>query len=75
MAKREVRAVKSALEDTAEIETKEAPLFRFSMEGRVYQEGEADVNEWHVRGDPELHLRNDRVQNVLKFSADPRRPS
>jgi hypothetical protein len=61
--------------DTAEIETEEGPLFRFSMEGRVYQEGEADVNEWHVRGDPELHLRNDRVQNVLKFSADPRRPS
>lgn len=47
--------------DTTEIKTKEGPRFKFSMEGRVYREGEADINEWHVRGEPELHLRNDRV--------------
>jgi 4-hydroxy-tetrahydrodipicolinate reductase len=47
--------------DTTEIETNEGPRFSFAMEGRVYREGEADTNEWHVRGEPELHLRNDRV--------------
>lgn len=47
--------------DTTEIETKEGPRFKFAMEGRVYREGEADINEWRVRGEPELLLRNDRV--------------
>ena len=31
------------------------------MEGKVYREGDADMNEWHVQGEPELHLRNERV--------------
>lgn len=35
--------------------------FKFSMEGRVYREGEADMNEWRVLGEPELHLRNENV--------------
>ena len=47
--------------DTTEVETAEGPRFTFSMEGRVYREGEADMNEWHVRGEPELHLLNERV--------------
>lgn len=47
--------------DTTEVETKEGPRFRFSMEGRVYKEGETDTNEWRVRGEPELQLRNDSV--------------
>lgn len=47
--------------DTTEIRTAEGPLFKFAMEGRVYQAGESDTNEWHVSGEPELHLRNDRV--------------
>ena len=47
--------------ETTEIETQEGPRFAFSMEGRVYREGETDWNEWHIRGEPELHLRNDRV--------------
>ena len=47
--------------DTTEIQTVEGPRFKFAMEGRVYREDEADMNEWHVRGEPELHLRNDRV--------------
>jgi len=47
--------------DTTEICTEEGPRFTFAMEGRVYREGEADVNEWHVQGEPDLHLRNDCV--------------
>ena len=44
-----------------EVQTVEGLRFKFSMEGRVYREGEADTNEWYVRGEPDLHLRNDRV--------------
>ena len=47
--------------DTTVVETTEGPRFKFAMEGRVYNEGEADINEWRVRGEPELHLRNDSV--------------
>lgn len=47
--------------DSTEVQTVEGPRFKFSMEGRVYREGEADTNEWHVRGEPDLHLRNERV--------------
>jgi 4-hydroxy-tetrahydrodipicolinate reductase len=47
--------------DTTEIRTAEGPRFRFAMEGRVYREDETDMNHWHVTGEPELHLRNDRV--------------
>jgi 4-hydroxy-tetrahydrodipicolinate reductase len=31
----------------------------------VYREGETDSNEWFVHGEPELHLRNDRVPTRL----------
>jgi 4-hydroxy-tetrahydrodipicolinate reductase len=51
--------------DSTTVETEEGPSFTFSMAGRVYVEGETDVNEWHVSGDPELHLRNDRVPTRL----------
>jgi 4-hydroxy-tetrahydrodipicolinate reductase len=51
--------------DTTTIETREGPRFTFSMEGRVYEPGETDANEWVVRGEPELHLRNDRVPTRL----------
>jgi 4-hydroxy-tetrahydrodipicolinate reductase len=47
--------------DSTEVETEEGLRFRFAMEGRVYRDGETDTNEWHVQGEPELHLRNDRV--------------
>ncbi len=47
--------------DAVTIETAEGPVFSFEMGGRVYAEGESDANEWHVRGDPPLELRNDRV--------------
>ncbi len=35
------------------------------MDGRVYGEGETDTNEWLVRGEPDLHLRNDDVPTRL----------
>ena len=33
----------------------------FEMTGRLYHEGEADVNDWTVTGEPELHLSNPAV--------------
>ena len=47
--------------DTTDVQTNEGPRLTFAMEGRVYGEGETDVNEWHVKGEPDLHLRNDCV--------------
>jgi hypothetical protein len=31
------------------------------MEGRVYRENEADLNEWDIRGEPNLQLKNDQA--------------
>jgi 4-hydroxy-tetrahydrodipicolinate reductase len=53
------------VKDATTIETEEGPRFRFTMDGRVYREGEADVNEWRVAGEPSLHLRNDAVPTRL----------
>ena len=47
--------------DTTEIRTAEGPTFRFAMEGRVYRDGEADINVWDITGEPDLQLRNDGV--------------
>lgn len=43
------------------VHTVEGPVFSFEMTGRLYAEGEADVNEWKLEGEPELHLSNPRV--------------
>jgi 4-hydroxy-tetrahydrodipicolinate reductase len=51
--------------DSTAISTVEGPVFTFEMAGRVYGPGESDMNEWVVRGEPELHLRNDRVPTRL----------
>jgi 2,4-diaminopentanoate dehydrogenase len=53
------------VQDSTTVETDEGPQFTFSMEGRVYEPGETDVNEWLVRGEPDLHLRNDDVPTRL----------
>ncbi len=47
--------------DTTSVETEEGPRIALSMEGRVYRPGETDINEWQVRGEPDLNLRNDAV--------------
>ena len=52
--------------DGVTLETEEGPTFSFEMAGSVYPEGEADVNEWVVRGEPaELHLSNRSVPTRL----------
>jgi len=51
--------------DAVTIETEEGPAFTFEMAGRVYDAGQADVNEWRISGEPDLHLRNDRVPTRL----------
>ena len=48
--------------DSATITTREGPSFTFEQTGCVYRPGQADMNEWAVRGEPaELKLRNDNV--------------
>lgn len=47
--------------DVDVVETAEGPRITFEMIGRVYKEDEADLNEWTVRGEPELRLENPRV--------------
>ena len=51
--------------DSATVATREGPTFTFEITGSVYRPGEADVNEWTIRGEPDLHLRNDRVPTRL----------
>jgi 4-hydroxy-tetrahydrodipicolinate reductase len=52
--------------DAATITTREGPSFTFEQTGCVYGPGQADLNEWIVRGEPEeLTLRNDRVPTRL----------
>lgn len=47
--------------DIDEVETAEGPTLTFEMTGRLYREGEADMNDWKITGEPELHLSNPRV--------------
>lgn len=47
--------------DIDEIETAEGPVFMFEMTGRIYGEGEADVNDWTITGEPALRLSNPGV--------------
>lgn len=42
--------------DRTVLSTQEGPLFEFTMEGRVYREGETDSNSWQVTGEPDLEL-------------------
>jgi 2,4-diaminopentanoate dehydrogenase len=47
--------------DIDEAETFEGPTVSFEMSGRLYAEGEADVNDWTIEGEPELRLSNPAV--------------
>jgi len=47
--------------DIDTVRTHEGIELRFEMTGRLYHEGEADVNDWTVHGEPELHLSNPAV--------------
>ena len=47
--------------DVDTVVTNEGITLTFEMTGRLYMEGEADVNDWTVTGEPELHLSNPAV--------------
>jgi 4-hydroxy-tetrahydrodipicolinate reductase len=47
--------------DVDTVATNEGITLTFEMSGRLYMEGEADVNDWTVIGEPELHLSNPAV--------------
>jgi hypothetical protein len=52
--------------ERATVETREGPKLTFEMAGRIYAEGEVDMNEWLITGEPaELRLFNDRVPTPL----------
>lgn len=42
--------------DRTILSTMEGPHFEFTMEGRVYREGDTDSNSWRVKGEPDLRL-------------------
>lgn len=46
--------------DRTVLSTQEGPRFEFTMEGRIYRDGETDSNHWRVTGEPELELRCDK---------------
>jgi len=46
--------------DVAEISTQQGPRLRGEVVCRIYKEGEVDTNEWEIKGDPDLHLVNQK---------------
>lgn len=47
--------------DVDTVVTHEGMTLTFEMTGRLYKPGEADINDWTVTGEPELHLSNPAV--------------
>lgn len=47
--------------DIDEIHTQEGPIFTFEMSGRVYGDGDGDINDWEIKGEPDLILSNGTV--------------
>jgi hypothetical protein len=47
--------------DVDTVLTHEGMTLTFEMTGRLYKPGEADINDWTVTGEPELHLSNPAV--------------
>ncbi|MGO9882981.1 MAG: dihydrodipicolinate reductase [Solirubrobacteraceae bacterium] len=47
--------------DIDTVRTNEGMSLTFEMTGRLYLEGETDINDWTVTGEPELHLSNPAV--------------
>lgn len=47
--------------DVDTVHTNEGMTLTFEMTGRLYLPGEADINDWTVTGEPELHLANPGV--------------
>lgn len=57
------------LDITIGIETAEGITLRGTMSGRTLDEGEPEYNEWHIHGEPEIHLRNDKPPTLLGTSS------
>jgi 4-hydroxy-tetrahydrodipicolinate reductase len=57
------------LDITIEIPTIEGIVFRGTMTGRAYDEGETDFNEWVIKGEPTIHMRNDNPPTLLGTSS------
>jgi 2,4-diaminopentanoate dehydrogenase len=51
--------------DVDTVETVQGPVLSFEMTGRLYLPGEADINEWSIKGEPDLHLSNPRVPTQI----------
>jgi 4-hydroxy-tetrahydrodipicolinate reductase len=51
--------------DIDEAKTAEGPVITFEMTGRLYGEGEADINDWSVEGEPNLRLTNPAVPTQI----------
>jgi 4-hydroxy-tetrahydrodipicolinate reductase len=51
--------------DVDMVRTHEGIALTFEMTGRLYLEGEADINDWTVTGEPELHLSNPAVPTQM----------
>ena len=57
------------LDNTIEIETEEGILFRAMQTAKVYQPDEIDINEWWIKGEPNIHVRNDNPPTLLGTSS------
>ena len=51
--------------DIDTVVTREGLRFSFEMSGRVYQEGETDINEWSLTGEPNLKLSNPALPTAV----------
>jgi len=55
--------------DVDTVRTHEGITLTFEMTGRLYLEGEADINDWTVNGEPELRLTNPAVPTQMTTCA------
>ncbi len=51
--------------DVDTVETNEGLTLSFEMTGRVYKQGETDMNEWSITGEPSLKLSNPDVPTAV----------
>ncbi|WP_349827052.1 hypothetical protein [Brevibacterium litoralis] len=51
--------------DIDRITTEEGHIFVFEMTGKIYAEGEGDINVWDFTGEPDLYLSNGTVPTMM----------